>query len=97
MGLLEYDYNKEDKKVVPIRKEGFAVQNTVLLFNTHDLDARFDQIKNTPGVEVITAPSFRKYPSYDGKSMIEVKVSTIYDPDGFLVEYNQPLSDIALK
>ena len=97
LGLLEYDYNKKDKKEVPIRKEGFAVQNTVLLFNTQDLDARFDQIKNTPGVEVITAPSLRKYPSYDGKSTIEVKVSTIYDPDGFLVEYNQPLSDIALK
>ena len=89
--------NKKDKAEVPIRKEGFAVQNTVLLFNTRDLEARFDQIQNTPGVEVITAPALRKYPGYDGKGVIEVMVSTFYDPDGFLVEYNQPLSEIALK
>jgi len=93
LGLVDYEYNKKDKVEVPIRKEGFAVQNSVLLFNTNDLDGRFAQIENTPGVEVITAPAIRKYPSYDGESVIEVMVSTFYDPDGFLVEFNQPMSE----
>ncbi|MEM6806283.1 MAG: VOC family protein [Bacteroidota bacterium] len=97
LGLLEYDYKKENKVLKPIRKEGFTAQNSILLFNTHEMDAHYEKIKNTPGVEIITEPSLRKYPGYDGKGVIEVKVSTFYDPDGFLVEYNQPLSSFSLE
>ena len=46
------------------------------------------------GVEVVAEPSLREYPSYDGKTKIRVMMSTVYDPDGFLVEYNQLLDDI---
>lgn len=94
LGLVDYEFNKKDKVNVPVRKEGFGVQNSILLFNTNDLELHFEKIKNTVGVEIITEPSIRKYPSYDGNDIIEVMVSTFYDPDGFLVEYNQPLTKI---
>lgn len=97
LGLVDYEYNKKNKAEVPVRKEGFSVQNSVMLFNTNDLEGRFDQIKNTPGVEVITMPAMRKYPTYDGKGVIEVMVSTFYDPDGFLVEFNQPLTEFKVN
>lgn len=97
LGLVDYEYNKKDKLDKPVRKEGFAVQNSILLFNTSDLETHFEKIKNTAGVEVITAPATRKYPSYDGTDVIEVMVSTFYDPDGFLVEYNQPLSNFKIE
>ena len=97
LGLVDYEYNKKDKAPKAIRKEGFTAQNSVLLFNTNELEARFPIIEHTPGVEIITAPAMRKYPSYDGKGTIEVMVSTFYDPDGFLVEFNQVLSEFSLN
>lgn len=93
LGLLEYDYEYADKKTKPIRHEGFTPGNVVLLFNTNDIK-KFEQLKNAAGVEVLSEPSLREYPSYDGKSKIRVMMSTVYDPDGFLVEYNQLLDDL---
>jgi len=94
LGLVDYHYEDPAKKIIPISKEGFSAGKMVLLFNTNDLEAGFQKIKNTPGVEIITAPAIRKYPSYDGKSIIRVMVCTFYDPDGFLVEYNQLIDDL---
>ncbi|WP_298477747.1 VOC family protein [uncultured Maribacter sp.] len=97
LGLMEYSYNDPSKFIKPIRKEGFTAQNSVLLFNTNDLEGRFEKIKNTAGVEIITAPTLREYPSYDGKGVIRVKVSIFYDPDGFLVEFNEPQDKINVE
>lgn len=94
LGLVDYEYESETKAEVPIRKEGFSVQNVVLLFNTNDLDARFAKIKEVPDVDIISEPKLTQYPSYDGESIIEVMVSKFYDPDGFIVEFNQLLTDI---
>ena len=47
-----------------------------------------------PGIEVINAPAYTEYPSYDGKGIIRVNVSRFYDADGFLVEFNQPIDAI---
>ena len=92
IGLVDYEYNNKDKIKKEKRREGFTTQNAVLLFNTNSLMDNFEKIKDVPGVEIVKEPGIRKYPSYDGSDVIEVLVSIFYDPDGFLVEYNQILS-----
>ena len=41
LGLVDYEYNNPNAEVKkkPIRKEGFTPQNTVLVFNTNDLES----------------------------------------------------------
>ena len=65
----------------------------VLLFNTKELDAVFARAKATPGVRVSEAPHPVTYPSYDGKGVIHVMFSALYDPDGNYVELNQVLDE----
>ncbi len=94
LGLVDYHYGEKDKEIIPIRKEGFVPQNVVLLFNSNDLDARFEKIKMVPDVDIISAPKLTQYPAYNGKDTIKVMVSKFYDPDGFIVEFNKLLSDL---
>lgn len=96
LGLVDYEYNNPNAEVKkkPIRKEGFTPQNTVLVFNTNDLESRWVKITSMPGIEVIQEPTYTEYPSYDGSSVIKVSVSKLYDPDGNLVELNQILNTI---
>lgn len=93
LGLVDYEYNKPDHPVhaKPIRKEGFTPGNSVILFNTTELDERWPLIEAVPGVEILSGPTYTEYPSYDGTDIIRINVTRFYDPDGFLVEYNQPL------
>ena len=46
-----------------------------------------------PGVEIISKPKLTEYPGYGGKGKIRVLVSKFYDPDGYILEVNQILSD----
>ena len=96
LGLVDYEYGNAEHLVhdKPLRKEGFTPGNSVALFNTTELEERWPLIEAVEGVEVITGPTYREYPSYDGASIIRVNVTTFYDPDGFLVEFNQPLDPI---
>ena len=93
LGLVDYEYNNPEHPMhsKPVRKEGFTPGNAVVLFNTTELDKRWPLVEAVPGVDVINGPTYTEYPSYDGTSKIRVNVTRFYDPDGFLVEYNQPL------
>ena len=96
LGLVDYEYNNPDHPVhaKPVRHEGFTPGNSVVLFNTTELEKRWPLIEATPGVEIIGPPTYTEYPSYDGTSTIKVNVTRFYDPDGFLVEYNQLLNEL---
>lgn len=94
LGLIDYEYNNPDKLNIPVRKEGFIAQNAILLFNSNDLEARFEKIRNTPDIEIISEPKLTEYPSYNGAETLKVMVSKFYDPDGFIVEFNQLLTDL---
>ena len=96
LGLVDYEYNNSGHPVhtKPVRKEGFTPGNSVLLFNTTELDERWPLIEAVDGVEVIGGPTYTEYPSYDGTGIIRVNVTRFYDADGFLVEFNQPLDPI---
>ena len=93
LGLVDYEYNNPDHPAhaKPVRKEGSTPGNAVVLFNTTELEERWPLVEAVPGVDVINGPTYTEYPSYDGTSKIRVNVTRFYDPDGFLVEYNQPL------
>ena len=62
----------------------------VLLFNTTQLDAVFPAAAASPGVTVLSEPTYREYPG-DGVTY-EVMVSMLRDPDGNIVELNNRLS-----
>ena len=96
LGLVDYEAGDPDHPVhaKPIRKEGFTPGNSVLLFNTTELDERWPRIEAVEGVEVIGGPTYTEYPAYDGTGVIRVMVTRFYDADGFLVEFNQPLDPI---
>ncbi|MEM7349177.1 MAG: VOC family protein [Acidobacteriota bacterium] len=94
LGLVDYEYQNPDAPEKPVRKEGFTPQNVVLVFNSEKLEAQFQQIRSTPGVEILTEPKLTEYPSYDGTEILRVMVSKFYDPDGFLVELNRLLDPI---
>tara|TARA_R110002110_G_scaffold415765_3_gene655250 strand:+ start:9391 stop:9972 length:582 start_codon:yes stop_codon:yes gene_type:complete len=90
LGLLQYI---KPLKQQPVSDLAFEPGTIVLVFNVKDLDQRWEQVINTPGVEVLSEPEETNYPSYDGKGTIPVRVSVIRDPDGFVVELNQLLTD----
>ena len=96
LGLVDYEYNNPDHTMhkKPVRKEGFTPGNSVILFNTTEMDKRWPLIEAVPGVDILNGPTYTEYPSYDGKDVIKVNVTRFYDPDGFLVEYNQLLEGL---
>ncbi len=96
LGLVDYEYNhpEAEAKRKPVRKEGFTPQSPVLVFNTNDLENKWKMIMKVEGVDIIQEPTYTEYPSYDGSSVIKVRVSKFYDVDGYLIELNQVLSSI---
>ncbi len=91
LGLLQY--RKPAKPAQHQGAEPFSTGSIVLLFNTSELDERFDKASDVKGTRVLNEPRRTEYPSYDGTGTIPVMVSVITDPDGFVVELNQLLTD----
>lgn len=91
IGLLEY---QKPRKTQPLSRLAFEPGTSVQLFATTDLEAKFEAATEVPGVVGIAAPRVVKYPNYDGSGTIPVKVSIVSDPDGFILEINEPLVDL---
>lgn len=91
LGLMEY---RKPRKEQPVSDLAFEPGTVVLVFNVNDLDQRWDAVTAVPGVEVLSEPEETSYPSYDGEGTISVMVSVIRDPDGFIIELNQLLSEL---
>jgi len=87
IGLLQYTKPKMPR--IDLKDAAFNEGTVVMVFNTKTLEKSFAQATKVDGVNVLSEPSLVKYPSYDGKGEISVKVSVLQDPDGFTVELNQ--------
>lgn len=93
VGLLEYTSPRlPDPPLVQARP---GIGEVILVINARDLDQRFDRVRATPGVHVASEPQLTQYPSPDGKGTIPVRVSAVWDPDGYFIELNQLLGDAA--
>jgi catechol 2,3-dioxygenase-like lactoylglutathione lyase family enzyme len=90
LGLWQFlDQTKYDKRDADAAD--FTPGEIVLLFNAQNLDEIYPKAVAVKGVNVVSAPHLRKYPSPAGD--IEVRVSMLVDPDGHTVELNQLLRD----
>jgi catechol 2,3-dioxygenase-like lactoylglutathione lyase family enzyme len=93
VGLLEYTSPRLPD--VPNEAERPGVGEVILVINAKDLDQRFERVRATPGVRVASEPQLTDYPSPDGKGAIPVRVSAVWDPDGYFIELNQILGTAA--
>jgi len=91
IGLLQY--LKPRRQAASQGDEPFTPGSSVLLFNSSNLSETFENARNVMGTRVLFEPTKREYPSYDGKGTIPVMVSVLTDPDGFVIELNQLLTD----
>lgn len=93
IGLLEYTSPRLAAPPDETRRPGIG--DVILVINAADLDQRFERVRATPGVRVSSEPQLTEYPSPDGKGSIAVRVSVVWDPDGYFVELNQLLGTAA--
>jgi hypothetical protein len=93
IGLLEYTSPRLEAPPNEARRPGIG--DVILVINAADLDQRFERVRATPGVRVSNEPQLTEYPSPDGKGRIAVRVSAVWDPDGYFIELNQLLGTAA--
>ena len=91
LGLLHYTVPKQEPP--ESQPAPFTMGSVALIFNVKNVDETFARVKEVPGIQVYDEPADVTYPSYDGKSTIPVRTSTILDPDGHAIEINQLLID----
>lgn len=92
VGLLGlWQFLDGPKPPAPPAKPDFAPNEIVVLFNADDLEQRFEKVRATPGVTIMSEPALRVYPGANGTE-IRVMVSMLSDPDGHVVELNKALS-----
>jgi catechol 2,3-dioxygenase-like lactoylglutathione lyase family enzyme len=89
IGLLEYTAPRLPDP--PNVAERPGIGEVILVINAADLDQRFERVRATPGVRVASEPQLTTYPAPDGRGNIEVRVSAVWDPDGYFIELNQLL------
>ncbi len=87
LGLMQR-LNEQEKISEPVFRKAQA-GDPILVFNVKDLDHRFEKVKKTPHVRIFEEPHLMKYPTADGKGMISVMMSAVWDADGNFVELNQ--------
>lgn len=93
IGLLEYTAPRLPEPGGEPQRPGIG--DVILVINASDLDQRFARVRATPGVRVATEPYLTSYPAPDGKGTIPVRVSAVWDPDGYFIELNQLLGTAA--
>ena len=91
LGLLQYVKPKKER---PLVHEAFQPGTIVLLFNAESVEEKFQAASKVNGVNTLSEPRLTQYPSYGGGKPIDVKVSVLFDPDGFVIELNELVSGL---
>jgi len=92
LGLLQYV--KPVKQALDLSDKVFIPGTTVLVFNHSDNRSAFEKARQVDSVKVLSEPTERDYPSYNGSGQIKVLVSVLQDPDGVVVEVNQLIDEL---
>ncbi|MCC5866766.1 MAG: VOC family protein [Wenzhouxiangella sp.] len=89
VGVIGLYHRYTDPAAPPPENRRPVSGDIIIVVNATDLEERFEKVRNTPGVTVHVEPELRTYPTPDGKGIIPVMFSAVYDPDGFFIEVNQ--------
>ena len=93
IGLLQYTSPALPDTGSKVQRPGIG--DVILVINASDLDRRIEKVRATSGVTVANEPQLIEYPAPDGKGTIPVRVSAVWDPDGYFIELNQLLGEAA--
>ncbi len=88
LGLLQYLDQPFDSGVVTGRTR-VRMGETLLVFETKDLDGVYRRTLEAGGATVIAPPTDWDVPSHDGKSKILLRTMSMFDPNGIYMEVNQ--------
>ena len=64
------------------------VGESVYVLHHDDVEAVYPQLKEVPGIEMVSDPHISEYPKPDG-GVFRVLGSSFFDPNGYFVELNQ--------
>lgn len=93
IGLLEWaDPPLSPRSDVPTK---LGVGDSVMVFNTTDIDARCQAISALDAVRFTAQPSTTTYPGRNGGPDIFVRGCNFFDADGYFIELNQILKSAA--
>lgn len=89
IGLLEWvEPPLDPRQDMPQR---LGIGDTVMVFNTKNIDQRCATIKALKGIRMTAAPSTTTYPGRNGGPDIYVRGCNFFDADGYFIELNQIL------
>ena len=88
IGLLEWLDPKIEKSEPRTR---LGIGDTVLVFNTEEVEAQCAAAAKLPGINMTAAPSNTTYPARAGGKPIVVRTCYLFDRDGYFMELNKIL------
>ena len=88
LGILQYI--DPPLPIAPPRPNPNRVQvgESVYVLHHDDVEAVYPQLKEVPGIEMVSDPHISEYPKPDG-GIFRVLGSSFFDPNGYFVELNQ--------
>jgi catechol 2,3-dioxygenase-like lactoylglutathione lyase family enzyme len=91
IGAIGIMRRSSDPVNVPVKYERPTTGEVIFVVNATDQEARLEKVKKVPGARISSGPTRIEYPSPDGKGVIPVMVTYLWDPDGYYVELNKIL------
>ena len=93
IGLLErFDTRSQ---MPPVTYDRARYGQVIFVVNAKDLETRLEKVKLVPGARIMSGPDRIDYPAPDGKGIIPVIQTNLWDPDGYFVELNKILGTAA--
>jgi catechol 2,3-dioxygenase-like lactoylglutathione lyase family enzyme len=91
IGAIGLMRRSSDPVGVPVEYERPTTGEIIFVVNATDQETRLEKVRRVPGVRIAGEPTRIEYPSPDGKGVIPVMVTYLWDPDGYYVELNKIL------
>jgi len=91
IGAIGIMRRSTDPVNMPVEYERPTTGEVIFVVNATDQETRLEKVRAVPGVRIAGEPTRIEYPSPDGKGVIPVMVTYLWDPDGYYVELNKIL------